>query len=49
MFKLSDSKMNLEFPSGQPLVSSPDKYRQAAVLLFYMVPDSSFLDTRRWT
>ena len=24
MFRLSDSKMNLEFPSGQPLVSSPD-------------------------
>ena len=23
MFRLSDSKMNLEFPSGQPLVSSP--------------------------
>ena len=25
MFRLSDSKMNLEFPSGQPLVSSPDE------------------------
>ena len=24
MFRLSDSKVNLEFPSGQPLVSSPD-------------------------
>ena len=24
MIRLSDSKMNLEFPSGQPLVSSPD-------------------------
>ena len=24
MFKLSDSKMNLEFPSGQPLVSSSE-------------------------
>ena len=24
MFRLSDSKMNLEFPSGQPLVLSPD-------------------------
>ena len=23
IFRLSDSKMNLEFPSGQPLVSSP--------------------------
>ena len=23
MFRLSDTKMNLEFPSGQPLVSSP--------------------------
>ena len=24
MFRLSNSKMNLESPSGQPLVSSPD-------------------------
>ena len=26
MFRLSDSKVNLEFPSGQPLVSSPGLY-----------------------
>ena len=26
IFRLSDSKINLEFPSGQPLVSSPEVY-----------------------
>ena len=30
-FRLSDSKINLEFPSGQPVVSSPDSvYRQVS-------------------
>ena len=28
MFRLSDSKMILEFPSGQPLVSSPVRYNE---------------------
>ena len=32
MFRLSDSKVNLEFPSGQPLVSSPE-YLQNNVIM----------------
>ena len=34
MFRLSDSKMNLEFPSGQPLVSSPELYKDSLFKYF---------------
>ena len=50
MFRLSDSKMNLEFPSGQPLVSSPGTcFNNSRKQFLFLTSDALFNRKRNLT